>query len=245
MRFSLANRSAEPPGDFFLPKAVKRPVLWTPLLLSWLPLMAIEAKQVTQFGRTYFPCLAGFLFLIAWTLFLYRKVWEGKYRKYFLSCLTLFLTAHIALNVYIFKTDVWDSRMFSNKIYQWLIKHHIHEIYIAENMPYYKNIVAYFNNPKYRKKIVFKKIRSLEEAKGHYVLLAPSTGKSIWDNCSADDLGPAFPGETKGRVVASFKSLASSRIWPQEEEVCTYRDLILHQITGADRAKGYIRILKI
>ena len=44
-------------------------------------------------------------------------------------------------------------------------------------------------------------------------------------------------------VVASFKTMASSRIWNQEEELCTYQDLTLGRITDYDRRKGFAWIL--
>jgi len=44
-------------------------------------------------------------------------------------------------------------------------------------------------------------------------------------------------------VAASFKTLAASKIWTQEEGICTYLDLMLGLIKDDDREKGWVYLL--
>ena len=82
------------------------------------------------------------------------------------------------------------------------------------------------------------------------MIVPPITGKTIWNNCVGDDFtdDPYLTelydsGEIERYTIKKYKTAASSRVWNQEEEVCTYRDLILGQISNEDRQKGYMYIL--
>jgi hypothetical protein len=84
------------------------------------------------------------------------------------------------------------------------------------------------------------------------MLIPVHTGKSIFVNCRFPDYmdDPALTrliasGELDRYVAASFPTLASSRIWPQEEEYCSYLDLIENKITNHDRNLGYAWILDL
>ena len=112
------------------------------------------------------------------------------------------------------------------------------------------NMYCFLNNPKYENKIYFWTVNSIREATRDYILVPPITGKTIWCECREEDFqeDPALTelynsGEFEKYVVAKFKTLSSSKFWVQEEEICTYRDLIVKDITEKDREKGYAWIL--
>ena len=98
-------------------------------------------------------------------------------------------------------------------------------------------------------------IATLEEGKDGYIVVPPTTAKGMpmADERYAIDKGdfkedPLFNELFKNRTIekyaiVSFKTLSSSKIWAQENEVSSYRDLILKEITDDDRWRGYAWIL--
>jgi len=107
-------------------------------------------------------------------------------------------------------------------------------------------MIQFFNNPKYENKVYLWPINSIAEVKKGYILIPTITGKTIWCECREGDFrdDPALmsflnQANSTDTVIASFPSLSSSRLWTQEEEICTYRDLIVGDITGEDAPKRF------
>ena len=106
------------------------------------------------------------------------------------------------------------------------------------------------NNPKQKETVAVKEIRNLREASDGLIYLLPVTGKSIYKECRENDFyrDPELTqlyqsSEFSKYVLASFKTFASSRMWIQEEEICTYLDLGLGLIKEEDRQKGLAYVL--
>ncbi len=111
-------------------------------------------------------------------------------------------------------------------------------------------MMAFLNNTKVENKVYFLPMATIKDAKSGFILIPTITGKSIWCECREGDFkGDPYltqlfeSGELNKYVVAKFKTLSSSRMWTQEEEICTYRDLIIGDIKESDRQKGFAWIL--
>jgi hypothetical protein len=98
-------------------------------------------------------------------------------------------------------------------------------------------------------------INTLKEVKEGYVVVPGTSSKALnmesarWAIEHGDyDLDPELnrlieSKEIEKYAVASFKTFGTSRIWPQEAEATTYRDLMLREIGDKDRWRGRAWIL--
>ncbi|MFA5059473.1 MAG: glycosyltransferase family 39 protein [Candidatus Omnitrophota bacterium] len=229
-----------------------RRLIWIVLLSLSTPIL-VEIIQVAQFGRNYFSWFAGIIFTLSLVFHEIRtQIWalSRKYKIIFTSVVFLLLASHIIFNARVFLSDVFPSRMVTTRIYDWLMNKRTNEVYTYLAHPRYKNIVMYLNNPKHENKVYFQWIDTIAQVTKGYILIPPITGKTIWCECREEDfkadpyLTELFEsGHFYDYVVATFPSLSSSPMWTQEEEICTYRDLIVKDIRDADRQKGFAWIL--
>lgn len=220
------------------------------ILLSLSTPFLVEASQVAQFGRNYFSWMVGIIFLICFFLSQTEKTLTERRKKTFWVIVAAVLSVHCAINTHAFLSDILPSRLVTTKIHRWLITHKTNEISTYTDHPRQKNMIEFFNNPKIKNKIYFWPMQTIREVKKGYILIPTLTGKTIWCECREDDFGRDNDfnelfrsGEFDKYVVARFKTLSSSKYWTQEEEICTYRDLIIGDIKDADRQKGLAWIL--
>ena len=173
---------------------------------------------------------------------------DGK--KVVLGFLGAVLLIHVIVNVYVFASDVYPTRMattfLSKKIEQLGVK----EIYTYRRHPQRVNLFDNLN-PKLLKKIRGIFVENIYQSPGGYMLVPPMTGNSIYiamtSQYSDFDRDIFFnelirKGNLKDYAVVSYKTLASSRIWPQEEEILSYRYLILNQFPEEEIKQGKDRV---
>jgi hypothetical protein len=227
--------------------ALRNKMLWLVILVSLSTPILVELSQVAQFGRNYFSWFIGMILAVCWALYLFL---QSKPKRTIIGFLIGLLSLHVVLNLFIFVRDIFPSRLASTRIYQWLIQHDVKRVFAYREHPLNKNIVQYMVNPKAKKPLSLVPIQTIAQVSEGYILVSPMTGKSVLNACSLEDYSadPVLTllyqsGELNKYVVASFKTLSSSRFWAQEEEVCAYRDLVLRQIGDEDRQKGYAWIL--
>ena len=242
------------------------------IFLSLLPVILAEIKGVAQYGANYFPALIGFLFLIGYALsgffrsplfrhserseeslpdeILRRCAPQNDGKKIVLGLLGVVLLIHVLVNVYIFAGDVYPTRMattfLSKKIEQLGVK----EIYTYRRHPQRVNLVDNLS-PRLLKKIRGIFVENIYQSPQGYMLVPPMTGNSIYiavaSRYSDFDRDIYFnelirKGNLKDYAIASYKTLASSRIWPHEEEILSYRYLILNQFPGEEIKQGKDRV---
>lgn len=222
--------------------------LFVLLLICCSTPLAVETAQVCQFGRNYFSWLPGIIFLLAYTVFLIEAT--QKNRALLNRIIAVGISAHILFNAWLFTTDVLPYRMFSNTVYQWLIRHKIKDLLVYTDHLNHPYTVSILNNPKYKERINFHGIKTIIQPVYGFILIPPASGKTIWKDCAEEDFtGDPFWNELYASprfhqyTVASFKTLASSRIWLQEEEICTYLDLAKGKISPEDLRKTQLHIL--
>ena len=234
-------------------KCKKNPWLSGIILVSISTPICVEIIRVAQFGRNYFSWIIGIILGIS-TAFYYLKTewiaWPAFRRKIIALSLGVFLIAHMTHNGYLFFSDIFPSRMANTRIYDWFMDHDVHRVFTYKDHPRNKNTIMFLRNPKEKGELRFGGIKTIAQANNGYILVPPMTGKTIWNSCMDTDFknDPVLTalyqsGEFENYVVAAFPTLSSSRVWSQEQEVCTYRDLSLGQISADDRKKGYAWIL--
>ncbi len=239
----LLTRSSKPRRTFML------------VLLGLSTPLAVEIIQVAQFGRNYFSWFFGMIFLLCAAVGCYMNnhapfVW--KKHKVFSVSLAVFLLCHVVFNARVFFKDILPSRLATTYAYEWLRERNIGQVLVYQD--HHSNTFAadVLNNPKSPVKIEFRGIRSFLQARTGYILLPGISGTTIWQDCSRDPFtgdpplqGIIAAGLLPECAAARFPTVASSRYWPQEEEVCTYRDLMLGQVSEQTRRLSEIYILDV
>lgn len=224
------------------------------VFLSLCAPQAVEISRVVQFGRNYFPSLVGILGLVAFALFEIKSRVERSgstpLKNVFYGCIVLMLGLHIFVNAKIFFAEVLPTRMATTAIYEWCLKNNISELSVYSQHPLDRNIVQPLDNSKRPQKIKLTRIDHIGQVTDGYILVPPITGKTIYVECRHDNfygdpylMELTLSGQLPDFVTASFPTVAASRIWNMEEEICAYRDLSLNQVSAADRMKGYAYIL--
>jgi hypothetical protein len=237
---------------YLIARGLRKPslVLGTVIALSLSTPALVEIVGVAQFGRNYFSWLLGIILGCTYALYLlehsetlrkHRKVWN-------LALLAIF-AAHVAFNVRAFLGDILPTRMATTAMYDWFVSHPGPR-YAYLLHPHNVNTTNVMNHTSVKKPLRFRQIISISQAQEGYMVVPIHTGKSIFLNCGAPDYSedPAWlallnSGQLDRYTITSFPTMAASRYWPQEEEYCSYLDLIQGRITDRDRALGRVWIL--
>ncbi|MDP8267056.1 MAG: hypothetical protein P9M07_09005 [Candidatus Aceula meridiana] len=209
------------------------------------PILA-EIRGVSQYGANYFSSLIGFIMLIGFGLHMVRK--RARNIKSLGGVVVFLLICHIGINIYLFASDVFPCRMaktfVSNKIRSLGLK----KFYTYGNSP---------NNPFFTSRLGqgviddMKLISNISQAQDGYILIPPITTTSMY-NCNTTqtdfDLDPYFNSVIRKKrlekyAIASFKTIASSKLWSQEEEMLSYMHLVLGSVSKSDLEKGFAWIL--
>ncbi len=208
------------------------------LLSLSTPLMA-ETAKVAQYGANYFPALIGVLVVIGFAGHdLLKKIdlKDPRVKKFGVPVIAAIVGLHVIINTYTFVSDVYIPRMattfLSNKIKEMGI-----DRLATYRSHFHRNHFIYCLNAKLREELNWVGIKSLGQLKyGGYAIVPPPTGDSIyvasstWYNNYDDDIVLVQllrKNLLKDCAVASFRTIANSRIWQQEEEILSYRNLVL------------------
>lgn len=226
------------------------------IFLSLLPVILAEIKGVAQYGANYFPALIGFLFLIGYALSLcvialpQKQARNDTERKWAIGLLSGIFFAHVLVNVCVFVSDVYPARMATTFLSQKIDQLGAREIYTYRHHPQRVNLVDNLN-PGLLKKIQVIFVENIYQSPQGYMLVPPMTGNSIYiavaSRYSDFDRDIYFnelirKGNLKDYALASYKTLATSRIWPHEEEILSYRYLVLNQFPKEEIKQGKDRV---
>lgn len=219
------------------------------IVLSLATPLCVEISGAAQFGRNYFSWIIGIIFLIIYALSTFRQhLPPSRHKRLPILFLSLFVLAHMGWNGWLFFSDVFPTRMAMAKVNQFLDNNGIEDILIHYQHPAQQNTTSLLHKHPFRKKIRFWWFTYITEVPpaGH-IFIPPMQGfHNCVDNEFVDDpyLTELFEsGEIEKYAVAIFPTIASSKIWIHEEEICTYRSLILGQLPPQDRRKGLAYIL--
>jgi len=231
-------------------KFFKRPFILFIVILSASTLIGVEMIRVCQFGRNYYSWLIGIIFLVCFALSKMIDQLKMKQRQILFSSMAIFILGHIIFNAQVFFTDAFKTRMAMSYVDIFLRTKGIEDLFIYSNHPCEGNTSAVLNNPRFKTKIRFWQIDNIHQPLSGCIFVPPITGKSVISNCVKPDFtdDPYLTelyesGEIEKYSMGVFPTMASSRIWTQEEEICTYLDLVLGKITEEDRNKGKAYLL--
>ncbi|MBI4354237.1 MAG: hypothetical protein HY595_03270 [Candidatus Omnitrophica bacterium] len=214
-------------------------------LLSLSPIVYAELTQSPQCSRTYFPSLVGFLLAVGYAGALAAARFPLGVRGVWWGGMVGLVALGVGWNVWIFVTDVWPARMASTWLHRTLERMAIRS-FATYDTSYNQGFIGVWP-PRVRERFQIRYVRTLGEVTEGYVVV-PSTSAKGFDMSTdrdaiargdfADDpeLNRLFASKTIDRyAVASFKTIASSRMWIHEHDVTSYRDLILRQVGEMDR----------
>jgi len=210
------------------------------ILLSLSSPVMAEIAQVAQYGANYFPSLIGIIMLVGFTVPVLgsderlRKLSPLKRR----AVTALFAAAalsHGAISAHAFLTDIYPCRMVTTFLSRKIAGLNVPKIYTYQKHSQRNPFVMYLT-PSLHDTVRFVPIEYIIQPEKSYILVPPTTGNSIYiasTSTYADFDDDVFlnelirRGKLKDYAVASFKTLANSRYWLHEEEILSYRSLIL------------------
>lgn len=211
------------------------------MALSLAPLLMAEAIKVAQYGANYFPELIGIIVLVGFCLRdmentgLISLQNTANKKPWLNFALAVILLAHLGVNAAMFGLDIYPCRMDKT-----FLSRKIEELKIYRLSTYinslHRNAFITCLSPRVLQDLTFNPIRSLIEAKEGYILVPPITGDSIYIAATSPYihfdkdlfLNTLIEKGNLGKyAVASFRTLANSRFWLHEEEILSYRNLML------------------
>jgi len=219
------------------------------LLSASSPILA-EIKQVSQYGANYFTSLIGILMLLGYTIAIIQKNEGFQLNRKAGIIGILILGLHGIVNMTTFFKDIFPSRMVTSFLSQKIRALKINKIYTYADHPNRPFIVDLLD-PDLSKQTPFILINNIYYPTKGYILLPQLTTDSLYNAGGAytDFSKDIYVNELvqsdtlKDYAVGEFKTLASSRIWSQEEEGLSYRHLILNQFSPKRRERGKAWIL--
>jgi len=226
------------------------------LCLCWSSPVLAEIRQVAQYGANYFSSFIGIILFIGYALYLagrdkWIQTFYSKFKLPLIAGVVLLAMAHVGINAYVFSQDVYPTRMAMTFISRKIEALGIDKIYTYKKNPQ-KVFVTETLNKKLLKKLNFIAMDNINEPASGYILIPPITGNSIYiaATSSYTDFDSdiflnelVIKGTLKDYAVASYRTLASSRIWPHEEEILSYRYLILDHFRDDTEEKGKVWLL--
>ena len=211
------------------------------VFLSFSSCLMAEMVKAAQYGANYFPALIGMIFLIVFCLadlsrsglfFVSLTTKQWKWLKVFGG---IILAVHLTLNAWMFWGDIYPCRMSKNYLSAKIRKLNPQRMNTYLFYPHRDAFVPYLDADLLTR-LSWTPIQTIAQAREGLILIPPISGDSIYIAATSPyihfdkDLFLNTLIETKhleDYSVASFRTLANSRFWLHEEEILTYRNLIL------------------
>src|SRR3989338_592916 len=240
-------------SDFILKNSYPNPVIFMLLLFASLsPILWMEITKGAQLSRTYFPGFIGILLFIGYSLSVLEINQKILWIIFISSGLSIF-----AWNLWIFVTDIYPARMTILNLVNSLKKRGINKIYTYKT-PYNDAFMGAIPL-NVLKEFQIDYITTLDEIKetNAWVVIPGTSCKSISvsSNMAVVEGGDYIKDPVLNELintrkiekiaVAKFKTVGTSRIWVHEDEVSSYRDLILGDIGEADRFRSHGWLINI
>src|SRR5262249_25002415 len=122
----------------------KRWIILVVIALSFSSPVLAEIRGVAQYGANYFAVFAGILFLIGYALSLLLKK-EGR-SSLIQNGLIATLCLQLAINVWIFATDLYPSRMVTTFLSRKIEDLNIHRLATFPDHPLRPNIIDHLSS---------------------------------------------------------------------------------------------------
>ncbi len=215
------------------------------IVLSFSPVLLAEIKHVAQYGANYFPILIGMIFLVCRAAAALAE--NSQWQRYRIPVLVLALV-HLFYNGYVFASDIYPSRMATTFIGRTLTQKGITDVFTYPDHPLRHNILDQINPAVLRNTRVIP-IQSVVQVPSGAILVPPMSTDSIYRGSNGEytdyDVDLILneimrQGRMRDYALGSFKTLSSSLIWQQEEEILAYRYLVLGQFKGGDKSRAWL-----
>lgn len=224
--------------------------------LSLTPLLMAELARVAQDGGNYFPSIIGIVFLVGYAAYRFEQarlacLWQPFWRRTGMFVGLGIVMAHVATSVFVFMSDVYPCRLAMTYFSRTLFELKVERIAAHVLNPHRYHFMTTIA-PSVAKKLSIQNIAHLAQARQGHIMMPPLTGDSIYIPATShytDFDSDGFLNELRRKgvlrdyAVASFRTLANSRIWLHEEEILSYRKLILRHPIGEDDEGGRIWLL--
>ena len=224
------------------------------ILLSFSPVLLAEIKGVGQYGANYFFSFIGILMLLGYAVSVWGKdaVGMAKARVRAVGIVLAGAAAiHVLVNGYIFFSDVFPTRMTTVTLSRELERRGIRELSV-----YYYNYMTQKMAgqliPRVKEKIQWRYVDNIYQARQGYILVPPLVVSSVYINMLSPNTdfdqdiylnALLYRGQLKDYAVCSFDTMATSRIWRQEDDLVSYRDLVLRHFFDDYRRKSRVWVL--
>lgn len=217
------------------------------VLASLSPILWAELTKALQISRAYSSGLAGLSLFIGYGTYIFSE----RYSLFWVLAIT-FLAATFFWNLWKFLTDIYPARMTLNNLIKALKKLQIKEIYtydIPYNDLFFKN---HLGDP-YLDNLKINYINSLTEVRNGWIFIPSTSIKGAYLSNEAMECGDFEKDPVLNRLLENqelekiatvkFKTFGTSKIWLHENEVQSYLDLMLGDVTEKDRFRGYAWLL--
>lgn len=243
-------------GYLLLQKGIQQADVWKSLgiiLLSLSPVLVGEITRGPQVGRSYYPSLAGLLLLVGYAAFQLDQSLAFNGRLVFWLVAGGAALVSAAWNLRVFLDDVWPARMAPARLAQTLMAMGIKEFYTYDT--HYNDAFVKVMPKSVLNQVEVRFINSLRDVKEGYVVVPGTSAKAFnmesqeeaieQGDLSRDPILNQLidSREIERYAVSSFKTFGTSRMWIQESDVGSYRDLIIGEIGEYDRWRGRAWIL--
>ena len=218
-------------------------------LFALLPLLVIELTKGIRVGKSYFPCLVGFLFGIGFN-FSEIILYTINFNIFYFFLIAIILNSLISLYALVF--DIIPSRRFQVNLKNYLKKNGLNSFATYKN-PYMQGtlnpLIESLND------IQVEYVESIEKSKNDIFIVPPISSKSVsfetnsfviknGDFNKDSILNQILKDQSyKKCILKEFKTFGSSRYFVLESEVTGYRELELKEIKKYDRYLGKCRII--
>lgn len=222
-------------------------------LIGLSPWIYGEITGCTQFGRTYFPGFVGVLLCLGYWNWRIATWLAPTTQILFLGTLGSLVTVSTLWNSWIFLSDVWPGRMAPTWLLRQLRRSGIREIYSYDTC--YNNSLLRALDPSDLNTLKIHWIKSLDDVEQGYVVVPCTSSKSVALESDKEAIANGdFRADARLNAlidsrdiqkyaIAGFKTVGCSRMWVQEGEVPSYRDLILKEVGPEDRWRGHAWLL--
>ncbi len=236
------------------PDPARRVGLLAVVAVAFSPVLVGELTHGVQFGRTYFPALAGFLLVTGAALSLVEARLAPAASVMGWGIAGLLLAGTAAWNAWVFLTDVWPARMTVPWLHRRLQALGVREFYTYATA-YNDSLVGVLADAM-PSAYTIHYIRRLTDVERGYIVVPGTSAKALTAESDASAIAggdfsddPDLTALIEQRAIercaaAAFRTFGTSRIWVHESEVTSFRDLILKDITAADRWRGRAWLLR-
>jgi hypothetical protein len=223
------------------------------LFLSLSPVLVGEMTRGPQVGRSYYPAFAGLLLMMGYAVSWMGESLSAEGRAIFLALTGGAVLAGVAWNMRVFLDDVLPARMAPAWLARTLMAKGIKEFYTYDT--HYNDALVKIMPKRALDRVEIRFINSLRDVKEGYIVVPGTSAKAFNMESQQEAIeqgdfnkDPILTQlieskEIERYALTSFKTFGTSRVWIQESDVGSYRDLIVGEIGESDRWRGRAWIL--